>query len=206
MPRTKTSKRWLQEHFADFYVKKAQAEGYRSRAVYKLKQVNDKESFLKPGMLVVDLGAAPGGWSQVVAEILQDSGQIIALDILPMEPIGGVNFIQGDFTEDSVFRELFQVTARCKIDVLLSDMAPNMSGSSSVDIPKAMYLCELAFDFALKTLKPGGGFFMKTFHGEGFDDLVKAIRCRFEKVIIRKPDASRPRSRETYLLAKGHIL
>ncbi|KTD59158.1 23S rRNA (uridine(2552)-2'-O)-methyltransferase RlmE [Legionella shakespearei] len=206
MSRTKSSKRWLQEHFDDVYVKKAQAEGYRSRAVYKLKEVDEKESLLKPGMTVVDLGAAPGGWTQYVSEKLNGKGRIVALDILPMDALPDVDFIQGDFREDEVLEELINLIPERSIDLLLSDMAPNMSGSTAIDIPRAMYLVELAFDFAEKMLKPGGTMLVKIFHGSGFDDLVKQARASFDKVVIRKPSASRSRSKETYLLAKGYNL
>ena len=206
MARTKTSNRWLQEHFADMYVKKAHAEGYRSRAVYKLKEVDEKEHLFKPGMSVVDLGAAPGGWAQYVGEKLGGNGTIVALDILPMTPLPGVRFIQGDFREDSVLQQLVSWIPEHSVDVVLSDMAPNMSGTTAVDIPRAMYLVELAYDFSHKMLKPGGTLLMKIFHGTGFEDIVKQARLQFEHVVIRKPKASRPRSRETYLLAKGYGL
>ncbi|KTD49203.1 23S rRNA (uridine(2552)-2'-O)-methyltransferase RlmE [Legionella quateirensis] len=206
MSRTKSSKRWLQEHFDDVYVKKAQAEGYRSRAVYKLKEVDEKELLLKPGMTVVDLGAAPGGWTQYVSERLNGKGHIVALDILPMDALPDVNFIQGDFREDTVLQELINLIPERSVDLLLSDMAPNMSGSTAIDIPRAMYLVELAFDFAEKMLKPGGSMLIKVFHGSGFDELVKQARASFERVVIRKPSASRSRSKETYLLAKGYNL
>lgn len=206
MPRSKSSKRWLQEHFDDVYVKKAQLEGYRSRAVYKLKEVDEKEQLLKPGMTVVDLGAAPGGWTQYVTEKLNGHGIIVALDILPMDTFADVSFIQGDFREDAVLQQLINLVPERGLDLLLSDMAPNMSGSAAVDIPRAMYLAELAFDFGNKMLKPGGVMLMKVFHGAGFDDLVKQARMYFDKVVIRKPSASRSRSRETYLLAKGYNL
>ncbi|KTC81195.1 MULTISPECIES: 23S rRNA (uridine(2552)-2'-O)-methyltransferase RlmE [Legionella] len=206
MKRTKSSKRWLQEHFDDVYVKKAQAEGYRSRAVYKLKEVDEKESLLKPGMTVVDLGAAPGGWTQYVSERLQGRGRIVALDILPMDALPDVDVILGDFREDEVLQKLMDLIPERSVDLLLSDMAPNMSGSAAIDIPRAMYLVELAFDFAEKMLKPGGSMLIKIFHGVGFDDLVKQARASFEKVVIRKPSASRARSKETYLLAKGYNL
>ena len=206
MPRTKSSRRWLQEHFDDVYVKKAQAEGYRSRAVYKLIEVDDKEHLLKPGMTVVDLGAAPGGWTQYVTEKLAGNGIIIALDRLPMDALPEVHFIQGDFQEEEVLQELIKWVPKQGVDLLLSDMAPNMSGSTAIDIPRAMCLAELAFDFASKMLKPGGVMLVKVFHGTGFDELVKQARMQFEKVVIRKPKASRSRSRETYLLAKGYNL
>lgn len=206
MRRTKSSKRWLQEHFDDVYVKKAQADGYRSRAVYKLKEVDEKELLLKPGMTVVDLGAAPGGWTQYVSERLQGKGRIVALDILPMDTLPDVEIILGDFREDDVLQQLMHLIPERGVDLLLSDMAPNMSGTTAIDIPRAMYLVELAFDFAEKMLKPGGSMLVKIFHGSGFDDLVKQAKCSFEKVVIRKPAASRARSKETYLLAKGYNL
>ncbi|WP_058521548.1 23S rRNA (uridine(2552)-2'-O)-methyltransferase RlmE [Legionella tucsonensis] len=206
MKRTKSSKRWLQEHFDDVYVKKAQVEGYRSRAVYKLKEVDEKESLLKPGMTVVDLGAAPGGWTQYVSERLQGRGRIVALDILPMDALPDVDFVLGDFREDEVLQKLIDLIPEHRVDLILSDMAPNMSGTTAIDIPRAMYLVELAFDFAQKMLKPGGSMLIKIFHGVGFDELVKQARSSFEKVVIRKPLASRARSKETYLLAKGYNL
>ena len=211
MPRTKSSTIWLQEHFADMYVKKAQAAGYRSRAVYKLQEIDAKEHLLKPGMTVVDLGAAPGSWTQYVAEKigcktgLQES-RIIALDRLPMDALPGVEFILGDFTEDSVSQQLQERLPGRSVDLVLSDMAPNMSGNAEIDLPRAMYLAELAVDFAYNRLKPGGVLVMKLFHGVGFDELVKDIRSHFKQVSIKKPKASRSRSRETYLLAKGYIL
>lgn len=204
MSRSKSSKKWLQEHFDDVYVKMAQAEGYRSRAVYKLREVDEKEHLLKPGMVVVDLGAAPGGWTQYVSERLDGRGRIVALDILPMDAIGDVECILGDFTTDEVLNTLRERIPAAGVDLVLSDMAPNWSGTPVVDIPKAMYLAELAFDFAREMLKPGGTLLMKLFHGPGFDELVKNARTEYERVVIRKPKASRARSRETYLLAKGH--
>ncbi len=206
MQRSKSSHKWLQEHFNDVYVKKAQAEGYRSRAVYKLKEIDEKEHLLKPGMTVVDLGAAPGGWTQYVSEKLDGCGTIVALDILPMDALAGVECVLGDFREESVLQQLIHLVPERGVDVLLSDMSPNMSGNVAIDIPRAMYLTELAFDFANKMLKPGGVMLMKVFHGTGFDELVKQVRLQFERVVIRKPKASRSRSRETYLLAKGYNL
>ncbi len=206
MARSKSSNRWLQEHFDDFFVKKAQMEGYRSRAAYKLKEIDEKEQLLKPGMTVVDLGAAPGGWVQYAGKKLQGRGTIIALDLLAMDPLPDVNFIQGDFQEEEVLQQLMNLIPRRGLDLLLSDMSPNMSGSSAVDIPRAMYLAELVFDFGNKMLKPGGAILMKVFHGAGCDDLIKQARLQFDKVTIRKPIASRSRSRETYLLAKGYNL
>lgn len=206
MPRSKSSKRWLQEHFDDVYVKKSQAEGYRSRAVYKLKEVDEKEHLIRPDMTVVDLGAAPGGWTQYVAEKLDGRGIIVALDILPLDALAGVSFIQGDFRDEEVLQKLINLIPERSLDLLLSDMAPNMSGTAAVDIPRAMYLAELAFDFGNKMLKPGGAMLMKIFHGAGFDELIRLARSQFDKVAIRKPSASRSRSRETYLLAKGYNL
>ncbi len=206
MPRSKSSNQWLQEHFNDFFVKKAQTEGYRSRAVYKLKEIDEREKLLKPGMSIVDLGAAPGGWSQYAAAKLAGQGLIVALDLLPMDNLAGVDFIQGDFREDAVLQQLMQRIPKHSLDLLLSDMAPNMSGSAAIDLPRAMYLAELAFDFAAEMLRPGGTLVMKVFHGEGFDQLIKDIRLQFKKVVVRKPSASRSRSRETYLLAKDYNL
>ncbi len=204
MPRSKSSQRWLREHFNDVYVKQAQRDGYRSRAVYKLKEIDEKKKLLKPGMSVVDLGAAPGGWTQYVAEKLGRSGQIIALDILPMDPLPDVVVIEGDFHEDAVLDALMTAIPAEGVDVILSDMAPNLSGNVAVDIPRAMALTELAFDLVDKILKPGGSLLIKVFHGEGFDALLKMARGMFKEVMVRKPSASRPRSRETYLLAKGY--
>jgi len=193
----------MSEHLSDEYVKRAQKEGYRSRAVYKLTEMIDKDKFIKSGSHVLDLGAAPGGWSQVAIKIVGNKGQVIASDILDIEPIDGVDFLCGDFTQDSVYEELLSLTKGKKIDVVLSDMAPNMSGQLSVDIPKSMYLCELALDMAIKTLTPKGYFFIKVFQGDGFDQFVKDCRKAFVKVTIRKPKASRARSKEVYLLAYG---
>ncbi|HAF88128.1 MAG: 23S rRNA (uridine(2552)-2'-O)-methyltransferase RlmE [Legionellaceae bacterium] len=206
MPRSKSSKQWLQEHFADSYVKQAQLDGYRSRAVYKLKEIDEKEHLIQPNMTIVDLGAAPGGWTQYVSQKLQGKGHIIALDILPMAPLANVDFILGDFTEKKCLEMLINQLASKRVDLVLSDMAPNMSGNAIIDLPKAMYLAELAFDFALEMLEARGTLLMKIFHGVGFDDIVKMAKLRFSKVVIRKPQASRARSRETYLLAKGYTL
>jgi 23S rRNA (uridine2552-2'-O)-methyltransferase len=206
MSRSNSSTKWLQEHFNDFYVKKAHTEGYRSRAIYKLKEIDDKDRLLKPGMTVVDLGASPGGWTQLVSQKLSHSGKIVALDILPMDALPDVEFILGDFREDLVLEELQRKVPARSVDLVLSDMAPNMSGTVAVDIPRAMYLAELAFDFGITMLKPGGTLLMKVFHGTGFEELVKQARQHFGKVVIRKPLASRSRSRETYLLAKGFHL
>ena len=206
MARSKSSSRWMAEHFEDEYVKMAQAQGYRSRAVFKLKEIQEKDQLIKPGMNIVDLGAAPGGWSQYARQLMGKKNKLVALDILPMDALEGVEFIQGDFREDSVFEQLQVALAGAPVTLVMSDMAPNMSGNVAVDIPRSMYLTELAFDFADKMLKPGGAMLMKVFHGTGFDELVKEVRLRFERVVIRKPLASRSRSRETYLLAKGYNL
>ncbi|MBS0212793.1 MAG: 23S rRNA (uridine(2552)-2'-O)-methyltransferase RlmE [Proteobacteria bacterium] len=203
MPRSKSSQAWLREHFADPFVKKAQAEGLRSRAAYKLEELLAKDRLLKPGMVVVDLGAAPGGWSQVVRRMLGGTGAVVALDILPMPPIAGVDFIHGDFREDEPLARLEAVLAGRPVDLVLSDMAPNMSGMDTVDQPRAMHLAELARDFADAHLKPEGAFLTKLFMGEGFDDYVRELRQRYGRVVIRKPEASRKRSPEVYALAVG---
>ncbi|MBS0575653.1 MAG: 23S rRNA (uridine(2552)-2'-O)-methyltransferase RlmE [Proteobacteria bacterium] len=203
MPRSKSSHAWLREHFADPFVKKAQAEGMRSRAAYKLEELLAKDRLLKPGMVVVDLGAAPGGWSQVVRRMLGNSGAVVALDILPMPPIAGVEFICGDFREDAPLAELESVLGVRAVDLVLSDMAPNFSGMDTVDQPRALHLAELARDFATAHLKPDGAFVTKLFMGEGFDGYVRELRQRYRKVVIRKPEASRKRSPEVYALAVG---
>ena len=202
MARSKSSKRWLKEHFDDFYVQKAQREGWRSRAVYKLQEIDEKDRLFRPGMTVVDLGAAPGGWSQWATQRIGEKGHVYALDILPVEPFAGVTFIQGDFRKDEVYQALLDALGGRPVDLVMSDMAPNMSGNKAVDIPRAMYLAELAVDFADQALKPGGDLLMKVFQGEGFDELLRGLRTRYGKVVTRKPKASRPRSREVYLLAR----
>ncbi len=201
-----SSKAWLKEHRDDYYVQRAQADGYRSRACYKLLELNEKDRFIRPGMTIVDLGSAPGGWSQVAAQRVGQKGRVIASDILPMDAIAGVDFIQGDFTEQSVFDEIQGVIGADHPSVVLSDMAPNMSGLVDVDQPKAMYLVELAFDLAVKILPKGGVFVAKVFHGEGFDNWLKLVRTNFQSVNSRKPAASRPRSKEVYVVAKGFKL
>ena len=201
MAKKGSSRRWMHEHLNDEYVKKAQKEGYRSRAVYKLLEIIEKSQIINKGNKVLDLGAAPGGWSQVAAKIVGKSGQVIASDILSIEKISGVNFLQGDFTEQSVYDELITLTNGSSIDIVLSDMAPNMSGQLSVDQPKSIYLAELAIDLAVKTLSKNGHFIVKVFQGDGFDVYVKNARKVFKKVSIIKPKASRPRSKEVYLLA-----
>jgi len=202
MAKSKSSRRWLAEHFDDQYVKLAQQQGLRSRAAFKLMELNDKYNLLRKGLRVVDLGSAPGSWTQVVQRILGSSGQIIALDMLLMDPLENVAFIHGDFTEDAPLAALETALGGRQVDLVLSDMAPNMSGMGAVDQPRAMYLAELALEFARQWLAPGGGFVVKVFHGEGFDNYVKQTRSIFEKVQVRKPLASRPRSREVYVL--GH--
>ncbi|GGX44753.1 23S rRNA (uridine(2552)-2'-O)-methyltransferase RlmE [Saccharospirillum salsuginis] len=203
MARSKSSHNWLQEHFDDQYVRKAQQDGFRSRASYKLIELIEKDNLIRSGMTVVDLGSAPGGWSQVAARAVGDEGRVIASDILEMDPVAGVEFIQGDFTEDEVFQALLASIGERPVDLVISDMAPNMSGMSAVDQPAAMYLVELALDMAQTILKPGGGFVAKVFHGEGFDEYVKGVRQQFSRVVMRKPKSSRARSRETYLVAQG---
>lgn len=203
MARSKTSQRWLKEHFDDPYVKMAQKDGYRSRASYKLLEIQEKDRILRPGMTVVDLGAAPGGWSQVTSRVIGDRGRLIASDILPMDSIADVTFIQGDFTEDAVFEQILQAIGDHPVDLVISDMAPNMSGVKAADQPRAMFLCELALDLAGRVLRPGGDFLIKIFQGEGFDLYLQEVRRRFDRVLMRKPLSSRDRSREQYLLARG---
>ncbi|MGK0441851.1 MAG: 23S rRNA (uridine2552-2'-O)-methyltransferase [Pseudohongiellaceae bacterium] len=198
-----TSKGWLKEHFDDEYVIRAKREGYRSRACYKLLEIQDKDKLIKPGMTVVDLGSAPGGWSQVAAQLVGDKGKVIASDILPMDGLAGVDFIKGDFTEEAVFDEIMSVIADLPVDLVISDMAPNMSGMSDIDQPRSMYLVELAVDMASQVLKPNGVFLAKVFQGEGFEALMADLKTSYKTVITRKPAASRARSREVYLLGRG---
>ncbi|MFO7641204.1 MAG: 23S rRNA (uridine(2552)-2'-O)-methyltransferase RlmE [Candidatus Competibacteraceae bacterium] len=204
MARTKSSARWLREHFTDEYVRRAQAEGYRSRAVYKLLEIHEKDRLLKPGGTVVDLGAAPGGWSQLATRLVGRDGRVIALDLLPMEPLAGVEFIQGDFRETAVLDQLLAALAGRPVDLVLSDLAPNTSGIKAVDQPRGLYLAELALDFAGRCLRPGGDFLVKAFQGEGFDAFLQDLRAAFATVAPRKPRASRPRSAEQYLLARNY--
>ena len=201
--RSKSSSHWLREHFQDEYVKRAHKEGLRSRAIFKLEQLDARDRLLKPGGLVVDLGAAPGGWSQYAHTRVGPSGRVIATDILPMPALPGVEFFLGDFTEPCVFEAILTALAGTPVDLVISDMAPNISGIGVSDQAKAMYLAELALDFALKTLKPGGNFLVKVFQGQGFPEYQRRLRLHFEQVAVRKPDASRARSRELYLVAKG---
>lgn len=197
-----SSKAWLQEHHSDIYVQQAQREGYRSRACYKLLELQQRDKLIRPGMTVLDLGSAPGGWSQVAAELVGHHGRVVASDILPMDGLAGVDFVQGDFTEESVFEEILAHLEGNSVDVVVSDMAPNMSGMAAVDLPRAMYLVELALDMARTVLPAGGSFVAKVFHGEGFDALMSDTRALFGRVVTRKPAASRARSREVYIVAR----
>ena len=203
--RSKSSQRWLKEHFSDPYVKKAQAEGLRSRAAYKLEELVERDRLLKPGMVVVDLGAAPGGWSQWVRQAMGDHGRVVALDILEMPSLAGVEFLHGDFREDTVLSSLEATLGGAPVDLVLSDMAPNKSGMDAVDQPRMMHLAELARDFADQHLRTGGDFLIKLFQGAGFDDYLRDLRRRYGKVSIRKPAASRKRSPEVYALAQGKL-
>ena len=203
MARSKSSGRWLAEHFDDHYVKQAQQMGLRSRSAFKLLELLEKYQLIRPGMSVVDLGAAPGGWCQVALPLVGKQGRVFALDILDMEPLAGVEFIQGDFTENEPLEALEQALDGRQVDLVLSDMAPNMSGMATIDQAKAMYLAELALDFVRQHLKPGGDYVVKLFQGTDFDGYVREVRSLFDKVQVRKPKASRPRSREVYLLARG---
>jgi 23S rRNA (uridine2552-2'-O)-methyltransferase len=196
-----SSRRWMHEHLSDEFVKRAQKEGYRSRAVYKLLEIIEKNKIIQKGDIVLDLGAAPGGWSQVAAKFVGNKGKVIASDILPIEEINDVIFLQGDFTEQSIYDDLIKLTGESKVNVVLSDMAPNMSGQLSVDQPKSMHLAELAIDMAIKTLDFNGSFIVKVFQGEGFDAFVQTARKSFKKVSVLKPKASRSRSKEVYLWA-----
>jgi 23S rRNA (uridine2552-2'-O)-methyltransferase len=195
----------MQRHVNDEYVQRAQREGYRSRAAYKLLELQEKDRLIKPGQVVVDLGAAPGGWSQVAGNLVGRKGKVFAMDILPMDPLPNVDFLQGDFREQAVLDELLARLDGRPIDVVISDMAPNVSGNAAVDIPRAMYLCELALDFARQVLKPGGTLVMKVFQGEGFDELFRDCKSSFQRVLTRKPKSSRPKSREVYLVAGNYI-
>lgn len=201
-----SSGRWLKEHFDDKYVLEAQKKGYRSRAIFKIEEIQQKDKLLKPGMTVVDLGAAPGGWSQYAADVVGDDGQVIACDILPMDSLPGVSFLQGDFREEAVLDALLERIQPDMVDVVLSDMAPNMSGNLASDQPRAMYLVELALDMCRQVLAPNGSFAVKVFQGEGFDQYLAEVRSMFKVVKIRKPDSSRDRSREVYIVATGYKL
>lgn len=203
MARSKSSGRWLAEHFHDEYVKLAQEQGFRSRAVFKLKEIQERDDLIKPGMAVLDLGAAPGGWSQYALRQVGKRGRVVALDILPMEPIAGVTFIQGDFKDDAILEKLHAVLAGSGVDVVLSDMAPNLSGNKVVDQPRSMFLAELALETARNVLSEGGTFLVKLFQGSGSDAFQRDVNATFAKTLIRKPKASRTRSNEVYLLARG---
>lgn len=202
--RSKSSARWLAEHFSDEFVQRAQREGWRSRAAFKLEELDQRDRLIKPGMTVIDLGAAPGGWAQYAVRQVGRKGRVLALDILPMEPLAGVEFLQGDFTEQAVLDAVVDRLDGATADLVISDMAPNISGENAVDQPRAMYLAELALDLAGRVLKPGGNLLLKAFQGEGFDAFLKDLKARFASVAVRKPKASRARSREVYLLARNH--
>ncbi|MGM7447592.1 UNVERIFIED_ORG: 23S rRNA Um-2552 2'-O-methyltransferase [Idiomarina abyssalis] len=204
--RSVSSQRWLKEHFDDQFVQKAQKKGLRSRAVFKLEEIQKRDKLIKKGQTVVDLGAAPGGWSQYVADYFNGDGQIIACDILAMDPIAGVDFLQGDFREESVLDALLERIGGKNVDVVLSDMAPNMSGNGTVDQARSMYLVELALDMCNQVLKPGGSFAVKVFQGQGFESFLKDVRAAFNDVKTRKPESSRARSREVYLVATDYKL
>jgi len=203
MSRSKSSGNWLQQHVNDPYVKQAQKDGYRSRASYKLIQLNEKDKLIRPGMLIVDLGSTPGGWSQVAANLVGAKGKVIATDILPMDPLKNVDFILGDFTEQAVVDQILARLENRKPDLIICDIAPNISGIDVADQASSMYLVELALDMARQVLKPKGDFVAKVFQGAGSEAYLKELRRSFEKLLIRKPAASRPRSREVYVVAKG---
>lgn len=205
MKPTKTSKQWMREHINDPYVQQAQKEGYRSRAAYKLIEINEKDHFLKPGQVVVDLGATPGSWCQVVKGCIGSSGTVIALDLLPLEPLSGVTFILGDFRDDDVLLQLEASLKNKPVGLVISDMAPNFSGVGAVDQDRSMHLAELAMEFAFEHLEAEGSFLVKVFQGSGFEDYVKLMRSRFARVVPRKPKASRGRSSEVYLLGTGKL-
>lgn len=201
--RSASSSRWLQEHFSDQFVKQAQKKGLRSRAWFKLEEIQQTDKLFRQGITVVDLGAAPGGWSQYAVSQIGHAGRVIACDILPMDSIAGVDFLQGDFREEAVLEALLGRVGEKKVDLVMSDMAPNMSGTPAVDIPRSMYLVELAIDMAKNVLAPNGNLLVKVFQGDGFDDILKEIRSMFKTVKVRKPDASRARSREVYIVGLG---
>jgi 23S rRNA (uridine2552-2'-O)-methyltransferase len=203
MKRSKTSKAWMREHVSDFFVKQAKKEGYRSRAAYKLIEIAEHDHLLAPGITIVDLGAAPGGWSQVAIERLGPNGRVIAVDFREMLPLPGVTFVQGDFTEASVLAQLEETLGKCPVDLVISDMSPNISGIGMVDQARGMHLAELALDFSLTRLNSGGNFLVKVFQGSGFDEFLRIMRGSFNRVVTRKPGASRGRSSELYLLGLG---
>jgi len=203
MARSKSSNQWMQEHFDDEYVKKAQALGYRSRSTFKLVEIQQKDKIIKPGMNVIDLGAAPGGWSDFARKIVGKKNKVIGLDLLAIDPIPGVDFIQGDFREDEILDELYQVLDGAPVGLVMSDMAPNISGNKGMDQPRSIYLAELALDTAQTVLTKGGTFLIKMFQGAGFDEYKREVGKYFSTVVIRKPKSSRARSNEVYILAKG---
>ena len=203
MARSKSSNQWMQEHFDDEYVKRAMSEGYRSRSTFKLIEIQEKDRIIKTGMNIIDLGAAPGGWSEYARGIIGKKNKVIALDLLEIEPIEGVDFIQGDFREDEVLDELYKVLNGAPVDLVMSDMAPNISGNKAIDQPRIIYLAELALDTAKEVLTKGGTFLIKMFQGAGFDEYKREVDACFSRVVIRKPKASRARSKEVYILAKG---
>lgn len=203
MKQTKTSKAWMREHLNDHYVHLAQKEGYRSRAAYKLLEVADKDRLLQSGMVVVDLGSAPGSWSQVAAQKVGKSGAVFAIDILSMDPVTGVTFLQGDFREESVLHQFEAMLGGRTVDLVISDLAPNIAGNAMMDMPRSIYLIELALDFAQRHLKPGGNYLVKAFQGSGYPEYMALLKQHFEQVLTRKPKASRDRSNEIYLLGKN---
>ncbi len=205
MARSKSSTRWLQEHFDDEYVKLSQKEGYRSRAVYKLKELQEKDRLIQHGMTVLDLGAAPGGWSQYAVELIGKNGRVLASDILPIDPLPFVEFIQGDFTEERILNEILELVGNDKTDIVISDMAPNLSGNDAIDQPSSIYLCELALDISRRILAENGSMVVKLFQGAGSDEYLKEVRQNFRQVKIRKPKASRARSREVYVVAQRYF-
>lgn len=202
MAKSSSSNNWLKEHFDDQWVKRAREEGYRSRASFKLLEIHKKDKLFKSGMTVVDLGSAPGGWSQIASKLVKPGGTVVASDILEMEPVADVHFIQGDFTEEDCYNQILAVLDNKPVDLVISDMAPNLSGMNDIDQPRAMHLIDLAVDFADQTLRPGGSLLMKVFQGEGFNELLQRLKQGYTTVLSRKPEASRPRSREIYLLAR----
>lgn len=206
MARSKSSKRWLAAHSTDFYVRQAQVQNYRSRAAYKLLEISAKDKLIKPGMVIVDLGAAPGGWSQVAAQQVKSQGSVIAADLLPIKPMTGVECICGDIRDQQVIAQLLQATKNMAVDLVMSDMAPDISGNNSIDQPRAMALAELALDIARQLLKQGGGLLIKVFQGDGVALLQQQLRATFKTVVMRKPKASRPSSAEAYLVARGYTV
>jgi 23S rRNA (uridine2552-2'-O)-methyltransferase len=203
MARSKSSASWMSRHLSDPFVKQAQKDGYRSRSAYKLIELNEKDKLIRPGMRILDLGSAPGGWSQVAGKLVGSKGRVLATDILPMDGLLNVDFIQGDFTDDHIVQQLLDWLGEGKFDLIISDIAPNITGISSADQASSIYFLELALDTVRKTLKPGATFAAKMFQGSGSDQYLKELRLHFEKVLIRKPSASRKESREVYLVAKG---